>query len=67
MISVFDDESERSPLRGELKALPKTRLPKLAIKANYANYFCTIVGHVDRVPNCYRFKRPRNSGLPSNG
>ena len=64
MISVFDDESESSPLGGELKALPKTRLPKLAIKANYANYFCTIVGHVDR---CYWFKRPQNSGLPSNG
>ena len=67
MISVFDDESERSPLRGELKALPKTRLPKLAMKANYANYVCIIVGHIDRVPNCYRFKRPQNLGLPSNG
>ena len=27
MISVFNDESERSLLGGELKALPKTRLP----------------------------------------
>ena len=67
MISIFDDESERSPLGGELKALSKTRLPKLAIKANYANYFYMIVGHMDRMPNCYRFKRPRNSGLLSNG
>ena len=66
MISVFNDESKRSLLSGELKALPKTRLPKLAIEANYANYFCMIVGHMDHVPNCYRFKHPQNSELPSN-